>query len=126
MYAAPLRSEARSGVPIEAVAASAYTIPTDAPEADGTYRWNSTTIVIAEVAAGGVRGLGYTYANPATARLILDSFPDLLVGQDAMAVPGAWDAMLASIRNLGRPGVAAMAISAVDSALWDLKSRLRH
>src|SRR5207248_6655099 len=86
--------------------------------------WNSTTIVVAEVAAGGVRGLGYTYANPATARLILDSFPSLLVGQDAMAVPGAWDAMLSSIRNLGRPGVAAMAISAVDSALWDLKARL--
>ena len=29
-----------------------------------------------------------------------------------------------SVRNLGRPGVAATAISAVDIALWDLKARL--
>lgn len=32
--------------------------------------------------------------------------------------------MLVAIRNLGRPGVTAMAISAVDIALWDLKARL--
>ncbi len=111
-------------VPIESVRASAYTIPTDAPEGDGTYLWHNSTIVVAEVSAGDMTGLGYTYANRATAQLILDNFPTLLGGHDAMAVPGAWDAMLGSIRNLGRPGVAAMAISAVDSALWDLKARL--
>ena len=32
--------------------------------------------------------------------------------------------MTRAVRNLGRPGVAAMAISAVDVALWDLKARL--
>ena len=32
--------------------------------------------------------------------------------------------MAAAIRNLGRPGIASMAISGVDSALWDLKARL--
>ena len=41
-----------------------------------------------------------------------------------MAVPGCWLAMVESIRNLGRPGIASMAISAVDAALWDLKARL--
>ena len=41
-----------------------------------------------------------------------------------MGVPGAWSAMVAAIRNLGRPGIASMAISAVDAALWDLKARL--
>ena len=41
-----------------------------------------------------------------------------------MNVPGAWSAMVAAIRNLGRPGIASMAISAVDTALWDLKARL--
>ena len=45
-------------------------------------------------------------------------------GRDAMDVPGAWSAMAAAIRNLGRPGIASMAISAVDAALWDLKARL--
>jgi L-alanine-DL-glutamate epimerase-like enolase superfamily enzyme len=41
-----------------------------------------------------------------------------------MSVPAAWQAMVRAIRNLGRPGIASMAISAVDVALWDLKARL--
>jgi hypothetical protein len=31
-----------------------------------------------------------------------------------------------AVRNLGRVGIAAMAIGAVDAALWDLKARLLH
>src|SRR5262249_3139815 len=42
----------------------------------------------------------------------------------ALAVPGAWEAMVRSVRNLGRPGIASMAVAAVDTALWDLKARL--
>ena len=55
-----------SGAQIESLAVSAYTVPTDAPEADGTLRWDSTTIVLVEVAAGGERGLGYTYGDLST------------------------------------------------------------
>jgi L-alanine-DL-glutamate epimerase-like enolase superfamily enzyme len=70
------------------------------------------------------RGLGYTYADTATARLIHDLLADVVLGRDAMAVPGTWAAMIHAIRNLGRPGVVSMAISAVDAALWDVKARL--
>ena len=45
-----------------------YTIPTDAPEADGTISWNSTTMVLVELAVGDMRGIGYTYADAATAK----------------------------------------------------------
>jgi L-alanine-DL-glutamate epimerase-like enolase superfamily enzyme len=45
-------------------------------------------------------------------------------GADALSPPAAWTAMQNSIRNAGRPGVGAMAVSAVDVALWDLKARL--
>jgi L-alanine-DL-glutamate epimerase-like enolase superfamily enzyme len=103
---------------------SAFKIPTDAPESDGTYEWDSTTIVIVEATGGGEISLGYTYANSATAKLIDDELKDLLIGRDAMSVRGAWDAMVHHVRNLGRPGIASMAISAVDTALWDLKARL--
>ena len=48
---------------IKRVEVSAYTIPTEQPESDGTMEWNSTTIVIVELSAGGKTGLGYTYAD---------------------------------------------------------------
>lgn len=57
-------------VPVRRIAVSAYTIPTDAPESDGTLRWDSTTLVLVEAEAGGMRGIGYSYTPPAAARLI--------------------------------------------------------
>lgn len=111
-------------VSIQSLRVSAYTIPTETPEADGTYEWNSTTIVLVEVAGGDDCGLGYSYANTATAKLIDDNLKQVIIGRDAMRVSDAWLAMVHSIRNLGRPGICSMAISAVDTALWDLKARL--
>src|SRR5579883_2806898 len=113
-----------SAVPIERLDVSAYKIPTDSPEADGTYAWNATTLVLVEVSGGGKRGLGYTYADAATATLIQTMLAEVVQGHDALAVPGAWEQMVRAIRNLGRPGIASMAIAAVDVALWDLKARI--
>ncbi|GCE06034.1 enolase C-terminal domain-like protein [Dictyobacter aurantiacus] len=113
-----------NGVAIERLEVSAYTVPTDSPESDGTYVWDKTTIVIVEAYGGGKCGLGYSYADTATANLIKTMLARVVEGRDAMNVSGSWAAMVESIRNLGRPGIASMAISAVDSALWDLKARL--
>jgi L-alanine-DL-glutamate epimerase-like enolase superfamily enzyme len=112
------------GTPIEKVSVSAYTIPTDAPESDGTYEWDSTTIVIVEAEAGGLHSLGYSYADLATARLIQSHLKEVVLGRDAFSPNDCFVAMVQSIRNLGRPGISSMAISAVDTALWDLKARL--
>src|ERR1044072_2080846 len=109
---------------IKPIDVSIYKIPTDFPESDGTLEWTDTTTVVVEAYAGNKRGIGYTFADAATGRLIQDKLAPLLVGADAMAVPASWLAMVRSIRNLGRPGIAAMALSAVDVALWDLKARL--
>lgn len=111
-------------LPIERIEVSAYTIPTDRPESDGTLEWSATTLVVVHASAGGARGLGYTYADVATARLVADRLAGVVRGCDAMSIPDAWTAMVRSIRNLGRSGIAQMAISAVDAALWDLKARL--
>jgi len=111
-------------VPIRKLDVSAYTVPTASPESDGTLVWNSTTLVLVEAHAGGKIGLGYTYAAPAAARLICDLLAEAVLRIDAMAVPTAWHAMNRAVRNLGRPGLSAMAIAAVDVALWDLKARL--
>jgi L-alanine-DL-glutamate epimerase-like enolase superfamily enzyme len=118
------RAVLRGAVPVERVEVSAFTIPTDFPESDGTFAWDSTTLVIAEASAGGERGLGYTYAATAAARLIHDVLAGVVRGKDALAVSGAWAAMAQAVRNAGFPGIASAAISAVDTALWDLKARL--
>jgi L-alanine-DL-glutamate epimerase-like enolase superfamily enzyme len=115
----------RTSVPIESVRASAFKIPTDRPEADGTISWNSTTLVLVEAAAGGGKiGTGYTYAHACIAGLIADTLAPLVVGSDALHPERAWAGMQRAVRNLGREGLAATAISAVDTALYDLKARL--
>lgn len=114
----------RSSPRIQALKASTYTVPTEAPESDGTLTWNSTTVVVVEVSADGARGLGFSYATGACARLIEDLLCDVVVGTDPFDVAGTWEAMVRAIRNMGRPGVCSMAIAAVDCALWDLKSKL--
>lgn len=114
----------RTDVPIDECRISAYTIPTDRPESDGTFAWDSTTMVLVQARAGGRTGLGYTYAPAAAGVLAHDELAPVVVGLDAMALPAAWDAMVDAVRNAGRPGIAATAVSAVDAALWDLKARL--
>ena len=109
---------------IEKIDVAAYKIPTDFPESDGTYEWKLTTLVVVAAHAGDEIGLAYTYADGATARLIHDKLAAAIEGLDALAVPLAWQTMVGSIRNLGRPGISSMAISAVDTALWDLKAKL--
>ncbi len=113
-----------SGSKVESVKVSAFRIPTASPEADGTLTWDATTMVVVEPTAAGVTGFGYTYADAATARLIKDSLVDAVIGRDGFDIPGAWAAMASAVRNLGRPGIASMGISALDIALWDLKARM--
>ena len=109
---------------IEQLEVSTREIPTDAHESDGTLEWDSTTIVIVEAHAGGAAGIGYTYTDAAAAKLIEGKLQDAVKGADAMEVRSAWQSMSRAIRNVGRPGLGFMALSAVDLALWDLKARL--
>ena len=114
----------RAQAPITAVHVAAYTIPTDAPESDGTLAWNATTLVIAKVRAAGREGLGYTYADTATAELVRTRLSAVLLGADAWSTGARWIDMTRALRNLGRAGISAMAVSALDIALWDLKGKL--
>jgi L-alanine-DL-glutamate epimerase-like enolase superfamily enzyme len=112
------------GIPIAKIEVSVFAIPTDFPESDGTYEWSSTAMVLVQVHAGGESGVGYSYADTSTAELIRSKLASELKGSNALDVGGAWAKMVRSIRNLGRPGIASMAISAVDTALWDLKAKM--
>ncbi|MBI4899029.1 MAG: mandelate racemase, partial [Actinobacteria bacterium] len=112
------------GRTIDNVEVSAYTVPTQARESDGTAEWSATTIIVVEAKSGTARGIGYTYAAPAAAGVVHDTLTGVVVGRDPMATGEAWAAMVRAIRNQGRPGVVSSAISAVDIALWDLKAQI--
>ncbi|HEX6634590.1 MAG TPA: enolase C-terminal domain-like protein [Usitatibacter sp.] len=114
----------RATAPIEAVGVDVFTIPTDTPESDGTLAWDATTMVLVRVRAAGREGLGYSYADTATAILVRDKLAPLVAGRDAWSINDRWLDMVRAIRNLGRPGICSMGISAVDTALWDLKAKL--
>jgi len=112
---------------IERLSVAAYKIPTDGPdgrESDGTLEWNSTTMIVVTAEAGGRYGLGYTYGDVSVAQMIGSQLKGQVTGKDPMMTASNWRDQLAVLRNLGRPGVGAMALSAVDVALWDLKARL--
>ena len=114
----------RSTPAIEGITARVFRIPTDAPEADGTIAWEHTTMVLVEVSAGGQRGMGYTYSAPAAASIIEGVLAEKIRRQNAFDIPALWLAMVGAVRNVGWRGVCATAISAVDTALWDLKAKL--
>lgn len=118
------RTAREPGAPIAAVDVAAYTVPTDAPESDGTFEWRSTTAVVVHVRAGGVTGMGYTYGDASAVDLVRRRLADVVVGGDTMDVPRRAAAMVRAVRNAGRSGIASTAIAAVDMALWDLKARL--
>jgi L-alanine-DL-glutamate epimerase-like enolase superfamily enzyme len=109
---------------IDGVDAWAATIPTDQPESDGTLEWDSTTIVLVRARAAGRTGLGYTYGSPACRTLVAERLAGVVAGRPALAVPAAWEAMRRALRNDGAVGTGAMALAAVDTALWDLAARL--
>jgi L-alanine-DL-glutamate epimerase-like enolase superfamily enzyme len=109
---------------VDDVTATVYEIPTDRPEADGTLAWSSTTLVIAHVTGGGRTGLGYTYGSAACKPLIEGELAAAVTGRGVLDVGAALQAMVRAVRNVGRPGLVSYAISAVETALWDLKGTL--
>jgi L-alanine-DL-glutamate epimerase-like enolase superfamily enzyme len=109
---------------VESLDVSVYEFPLEEPESDGTLTWDSTTMVLVEASAGGATGVGYTYGAAACAGVVDEQLRDVAVGSDPAGVTATWGDMVRSIRNMGRPGVVSHAISAVDTALWDLWARL--
>jgi len=109
---------------IDELGVSCFTIPTDAPESDGTIEWDSTTIVVVEARSGATTGTGWTYAPEAAASVVDGILAGVVRGRSTGELGAVWLDCGAALRNAGRPGIAWCALSAVDIALWDLHARL--
>jgi L-alanine-DL-glutamate epimerase-like enolase superfamily enzyme len=112
------------GRKVTGLTAAAYEVPTDKPEGDGTLTWSSTVMVVVKVSAGDTEGMAWTYCAGAAKTVVDEKLAGVVEGRDVFDVPAATRDMNRACRNLGQPGIAACAISAVDMALWDLKARL--
>ena len=68
----------QGGPLIENIVVSCYTVPTETPESDGTLSWTETTLVLVEAQAGGETGIGYSYADVATGKLVESLLSDVV------------------------------------------------
>ena len=75
-------------------------------------------------AEDGTCGLGECYFGPPVAALIDHYYAPLLVGRDCMALEYLNDLMWRASQQFGVSGIASVARSGVDLALWDLKGKL--
>ena len=116
---------------IDTIQARHYQIPLPTTLSDSTHgEITHFTLVTVQVGAdGGQEGLGYTYTvgktgGTAILALIEDDLSPLLIGQDPRRIEHLWQRMWWGLHYVGRGGLAAFAMAAIDIALWDLKGRL--
>jgi len=88
------------------------------------------TVLLAVDTDAGLRGWGeaiamWPEACRAVVAVIEDGFAPLLKGREAVDTQGGWDAMKAQSWWYGEGGIATLALSAVDMALWDIRAKER-
>lgn len=96
--------------------------------ADARYKW--CDLAICELTSdAGVAGMGFAYAlsggSHAITSLIERVLWPLIEGRDPTTITAHWTRMRAATHHMGG-GLAALAIAAVDIALWDLTAKSRH
>jgi L-alanine-DL-glutamate epimerase-like enolase superfamily enzyme len=114
----------RINIPVSDINVKCFDISTKYPESDGTLQWDKTTMVFVEIIAGDCVGIGYSYADLPTGIFIKEHLAQKVTGQNCLNNTLIWQDMRDTVRNLGNPGVASMAVSAIDIALLDLKSKI--
>jgi L-alanine-DL-glutamate epimerase-like enolase superfamily enzyme len=114
---------------IRGVRADHYVIPLPTALSDSTHGtmegFELVTVRVRD--AEGAEGVGYTYTvgagGGAVHALIARDLAPRLVGREAERIEERWQAMWWALHYGGRGGFAALAVSAVDIALWDLRAR---
>ena len=85
-------------------------------------KWKRVACIV--TAEDGTWGMGLTIYGGPVASIVNDHFAPNLVGENCMATEKLWDVMNRMALPYSAAGLASYAISAVDTALWDLKGKL--
>ena len=93
------------------------------PEAPKDWRTSLGQILVMVETDDGLTGYGVGGGGQAAVHVIETVIGPALTGQDATDVEGLWDAMYSMTLAYGRKGLAIMAISGVDLAVWDLRAK---
>jgi L-alanine-DL-glutamate epimerase-like enolase superfamily enzyme len=109
---------------IERVETAYYRLPLEPMGDAGHGAIDTEELITLELHAEGFVGHGYSYTigrgGRAVRSLIDDDIVPMILGQDAAGIQVLWDLMWQRLLYVGRGGLAAFAIAAVDVALWDL------
>ena len=110
---------------IEAISTAYYRLPLEASGDAGHGLLDTEELITVEIRADGLVGHGYAYTigrgGRAIRALVEHDLAPLLVGQDAEDVDALWERMWRGLLYVGRGGLAAFAVAALDIALWDLR-----
>ena len=110
---------------IESLATEYYRLPLEPMGDAGHGAIDSEELILVRIGAAGHEGTGYAYTigrgGRALQALIEHDLKPLLLGQDATDVAGLWQLMWSRLLYVGRGGLLAFAVAAVDIALWDLR-----
>jgi D-galactarolactone cycloisomerase len=114
-----------SGMKITAI--RTYPLEAELKQSFGFSQWEysrRTTMLVEISTDSGVTGWGEAYgpAKPA-ASAVAEFFAPLLIGRDPRDTEALWHFMFARSIDYGQKGLLLAAISALDIACWDIKSR---
>jgi len=110
---------------IERLETAYFRLPLEPSGDAGHGRLDTEELITLTLRADGLEGHGYAYTigrgGRAIRSLIDEDLAPLLAGRDAEDVQGLWELMWQRLLYVGRGGLAAFAVAAVDIALWDLR-----
>jgi L-alanine-DL-glutamate epimerase-like enolase superfamily enzyme len=113
---------------IEAIDVCSAAVPLDKATSFATRTVNTRHYGLVRVrSADGVAGIGFCYVGSAAGGLfsaaVEQLLAPLLIGQESLAVERLWETMYREALLQGRAGTVMRAISALDTAMWDLNAR---
>lgn len=117
-----------SGTVITEVATSFLSIPLDKPLLTATFPIPAIDTALVQVrTADGHEGVAWSFAfgqgRVASLIRLVDDLGGLAVGADATQTEALWTTMSNAVGFVGQRGLAALAMSAIDTACWDIKGK---